>query len=485
MSFTKIAAESAFVATQNYDARDVAVVAGQNTLLAELVNETIVDHNPVNQSGQYRVDVDSMITRTNAADPIVGYSEHSQKLDEISEKIAGFLEQHIYGFKTQVIPMVNEFAERISARIALIEGSPDSGARVERWNRIAPFMESSLIDSFERSKEVVVRDLPMEMKLEPVSQAEIEATIKTGSSTVDAAVFDYFSEKGPGWLESAFKNIFTCDPSGLTPSGLNTYINGREEGVAYALFTFLVARRLWDKPPANCDMPLQKYSDLMVAYRNQAAQRLSRELELQERESKQGKLIRSCTKNGLGETVIVVDEKLYKEFLKAGGTNEMLLGNALSDTPMNNYQAIIDNKETLARAWNTHYSFSRSLYEQKRLTVMKTSLMSEFDHMVRGMSDDDFPLQERALARNLFLDFSRTLKAEDFNCINTLALKAICRSRFHATHAEMFLMAMDRATKANKDISTAEAATIATLEYVSRWVASQMQVVGANAASVF
>ncbi len=485
MLFFQKAAESAFVATQNYDAINLAVVPGQNTPLAQLVNETYRSNNPVNQSGQYNVDVDEMIRQTNSPDPIVGYSEHAQTLDEIGTTVAEFLQGHIYGFKTQVAPMVDEFAERLNARVALIEGNPDNGAQVIRWRRAGPFMEQSLIDSIQRSKDVVVKDPEMCMNLEPVSEAEIAATIRTGSSSLDAAVNDFFNEQGEGFLLNAYNNIFTRDISGIRANGLNSYINGRDSGVAYALFVFLFARNMYDKPPAGCDMLLQRYTDGMVEFRNQSAQRLCRELELQEREQGQGRLVRSCTKTPTGETSIVVDEKLYREFIKAGGTNEALLGNALSATPLDNYKAIVESREELSRKWMVHHSYSRSYYEQKRLTVMKDAMLGEFDHMVRGMSDNDFPLQERALSRNLFIDFSRTLKVEDFECIPTLAMKAVCRSRFHATHAEMFLSGMARALKNNPDITPDVAADIAAIEYVSRWVASQMQVVGAATVAEF
>lgn len=488
MSFCNIAITSAAIPTQNYDALGLAVVAGQNTPLARLVQEVYVDHNPVNQSGQYKVDTTAMVNYTNSPDPILGYSEYNQVEDETAETVAEFLRGHIAGFKTQVAPMVDAFAERLCARINLLEGNPDNGAQVIRQGTPLPFQEPSLVESFNRAKDVVVVDQPLEMKLAKVSMAEIQSFMSTGNSSVDAAVSEHFNTLDGDWLTSAWERIFTSgDIPTPRPAGLNGYINGRGEGVCYALFVFLVARKLMDSPPEGTDMALHKYTTLMGNYRDQAAQRLCREMELAGREQSSGQLVHSIEKSGTGETTICVDQNVYKEFLKAGGTNEMLLANALLKNPFKGVNDLMQNKETLARQWATHYASNKSYFEQKRLTAVRNAMVSEFDHMVRGMSDDDFPMEQRGVSRNLMIDFTRGIKMADTDCLKTLALKAICRSRFHATHAEMFLLSMERAMRdcGDESMTPEQACHIAGTEYVARWLASQMKVVGAKSTSVF
>lgn len=479
------AIDSAYALTKSLDERNIACVAAEGTPLAKLVAATILPNQDMTSTREIAIDANLMSTMTDRADAIVGYSEHTACMEEIADYVAGNLQLHIFNARTVVAPFVDEFASRLKASFDMIAGDPSNGMEVCVHSTPSPLAEPQLLESFQRSSEVTVFAPLMVMRLPVQTEEEVRAHLYTGASAVDEQVMRYFSDLGVGWLESTWKLIFCSGGEEVQPGdGLNAYISGRHN-VARALFTFLIARRLSDSPLPGTNMTSGAYEQAMIDYRDQAAQRLCREVDLIEREANSGSLIREMTVSPeTGAPRIIVNEFAYREYIKSGGTNEALLGNTLRQTPYTATKEVLENAEVLSSQWARHYSYRQATYENRRFNAMRESIMTEYDQLARECSAEDFPLQERAVARALLLKARNKVSLGDLKNLSMLSLRLVCGSRFYKTDAEVLLMSMARAKEANPGMSSTEAASIATVEYIARWVASQITPVGASRMAV-
>lgn len=479
------AAESAFITTQNLDEKNIALVAKPGSLLASLVAATYINYDPAQQGGEYYHDLNAMCAMTDSASVATGYSEHSARMDEISDFLAEKLQKHLFYARTVVAPFVDAYAGRLQQAMELVGSNPDNGVEVVLHTQPGPLSEPSLVQSIQLNKDAVFSREQLLGGFPALDDNEIRTLMVTGAASVDAAVAEYFSKKPEGWLASRWKGIFCVSPTEAVPvDGLDMYIGGRDN-VDTALMVFLVARRIWNAPLDGVNMSSAAYETAMVAYRTQAGLRLCHELERLDRDSQAGILIIGTQMVPGGQVKVTVNASVYRDFLKQGGSNEALLGNMLQATRETRLDALIAKKDLLEAAWNRQYAANKAFYDQKRLLQMREAVVCEWEYLAKEYTPEDFPVEDRATSRALVLRMSNNLSPKDFDDLNSLALQLACRARFFKTDAEQILGGMARARETNVGISAQEAANISVTEYVCRWIGAQLDPVSANQVQVF
>lgn len=479
------AAESAYPITKELDDKGIALVAKPGSLLAALVAATYINFDPAQQGGEFHVDLGTMCALTDQASTASGYSEHTARMEETSDFIAEKLTKHLFHARTVVAPFVDAYATRLAKAMDLISGNPDNGIEVVLHTQPGPLAEPSLIKSIELNKEAIYSQEQLCTGMPELDDNQIRALMMTGAASVDAAIAEHFAKKEEGWLAARWKSIFCVN--GLDPvpkDGLDAYIAGRHN-VDSALMVFLVTRRIWNAPLDGVNMASAKYEDTMINYRTQSGLRLCHELERLDRDSQAGILIINTETVPGGSMKVTVNASVYKDFLKQGGTNEVLLGNMLQPRKEVRLDRLLENKDILEATWNRYYSSNKALYDQKRLLQMRSALVTEWSCLATDYTPEDFPLHERASSLAMVTRASHTLTAKDFDDLGSLALKLACEARFYKTDAYKILAGMQRARELNPGIDAAEAAHLSVKEYVCRWIASQLEPVSANKVQVF
>jgi hypothetical protein len=479
------AAESAYPVTRALDEKGVALVAKPGSLLASLVATTYINYDPAQQGGEYHVDLNAMCALTDQASTVTGFSEHTARMEEASDFIAEKLTKHLFNARTVVAPFVDAYAGRLVRAMELISGNPDNGMEVVLHTQPGPLAEPSLVKSIQLNKDAIYTREQLASGLPEQDDNQIRALMITGAASVDAAVAEYFSGKGDGWLAARWKSIFCVGPNDPVPAdGLDTYISGRQN-VDTALMVFLIARRIWNTPLDGTNMAAAKYEDTMINFRTQAGLRLCHELERLDRDSQAGILIVNTETVPGGGMRVLVNASVYKDFLKQGGSNEVLLGNMLQPQKEVRLDRLLEKKDILEATWTRYYSHNKNLYDQKRLLQMRGAVVTEWDCLATDYTPEDFPVHERASARAMVVRASHTLTPKDFDDLGSLALKLACEARFYKTDAYQILRGMQRAMENNPGIDKTEAANISVSEYVCRWLANQMEPVAANKVEVF
>lgn len=479
------AAESAYPVVKQLDERGIAVVAKPNSLLAALIATTYINHDPAMQNGEYHHDLNTMCTMTDQASTATGFSEHTARMDEISDFLAEKLQKHLFYARTVVAPFVDAYAGRLSQAMELITGNPDNGIEVVMQAQAGPLAEPSLVKSIQLNAEAIYTREELVCGMPELDDNQIRAFMLTGSASVDAAISEHFAKVPEGFLAARWKEIFCRSATDESPvGGLDAFISGRDN-VDTALMVFLVCRKIWNTPLDGVNMTSAAYEDAMVRFRTQAGLRLCHELERLERDSSQGILITGTETQPGGAVKISVNPQVYREFLTQGGTNEVLLGNMLQAQKEFRLDKLLEKKDLLEATWSRHYAYNQNFFDQKRLLKMREALVCEWEHLAKDYTPEDFPVETRASSRAMVLRLSHTLVAKDFDDLGALALRLACEARFYKSDAYEILSGMQRARETNPGINAQEAANISVTEYVCRWIGKSMVPVSANQVQVF
>ncbi len=367
----------------------------------------------------------------------------------------------------------------------LISGNPDNGAEVSLRTSPGPLAEPMLVKSIELNAEAIFSRESLLNELPALDDNQIRALMMTSAASVDAAIAEHFAKKPEGWLAARWKEIFCRQPGEPVPeAGLDAFITGRDN-VDTALMVFLVTRKIWNQPLEGTNMSAAAYEDAMVRYRTQSGLRLCHELQRLDRDSQAGILVIGTETAPGGAKKILVNASVYRDFIKQGGTNDVLLGNLLQPMPEVRLDRLLANKEQFEAAWQRHYTYNKAFYDQRRLLKMREAVTCEWESLATEYTAEDFPLHKRASSRAMVLRMAQTLVAKDFDDLNSLALKLACGARFYETDAIKILGGMQRARELNPGLSQQECAHISTLEYVARWIATQFTPVSANQVQVF
>ena len=479
------AAESAYVTTKELDEKGIALVAKPGSLLASLVATTYINFDPAQQGGEYFHDLGAMCALTDQASTISGYSEHTARMEETSDFLAQRLQKHLFFARTVVAPFVDAYAGRLAQAMESVAGNPDNGVEVVLRTQPGPLAEPSLISSIKLNASAVFTREELCNDMPPLDDNQIRSLMQTGAASVDASISEFFAKKEEGWLAGRWKEIFCRSVTEAVPSdGLDAFITGRDN-VDTAMMVFLVTRSIWNKPMDGCNMSADKYEQLMTNYRTQAGLRLCYELECMDRDSQSGILITGMENVPGGNQRVIVNASVYRDYLKKGGSNEMLLGNLLQPVRDTRADVILEKKDLLEASWQRHFAYNKNFYDQKRLLDMRQALVTEWDYLVREYTGEDFPVHERAVARALIVRLTHTVVPKDFDDLNGLSLRLVCAARFYKTDAIEILGGMQRAKENNPGISPQEAANISVTEYVCRWIGKHLEPITANKLTVF
>lgn len=473
--FTKSALESGYVLTTILDENNIVLNPRAGTPLEALVNSTTIDlGNTVFENGHHIFNTNLIVELTQNADPLTGYSESTQLFTELAEAIAPKLSAHLAYARTTGAGAIESLAASVQEAIDAIGSNPDSNSNITIYRAPGPLVDPHLLSAVDRSANTVMGDIQLGMNLPQLTDEDIYALMQTGSPALDASVVQHFANLNPEWMQSMWRNIYTRE--GAPEATLDSFIRGRSN-ISGALFVFLTSRRLFEKMPEGVDMPLALFEDKIAQFRNQSAQRITIELAAMASDDSNDILIRE-----VAGTTIVVNENIYRKWLRAGGKAEALLGNMLDKSRSVTSKALLDNQEVLVQLWNTHYAMNRQIYENMRFNRIKTILRTEYNYHTGAASEQEFPVADRAVAYILFDREVQSLTPDCTKDLLVLCTRLLGRSRFYKTDVERILMGKARAQANSPKATPAEAAAVAAIEYIAEWTASMMQAIGGRAA---
>lgn len=473
---TREALESALPLATTLDSRNVFLTPVENTPLQALVIATRSDIVPVvpTDGGRFSIDLENILYMANCKDRVTGACDHDQALDNVVAVAAEAVRGHIQFARNVAAAAVTDLADKTCDALRALTPSSLLGVEVQVFNYPAPLEAGQLEASVQRFADDVPNEPRLAARLPARTYTELLEIIGSGSGALDKDVQAWLATKGETFLTSLWEEVFTQKQASLTDAAKSffTFTEDRENGIDNALAIFLLARKLVEAPIEGVEMPLPAFENLMAEFRGQAGLRLKRAYAEMDQINKLGILVRSVT-----QRVTVVNDKVYRGWIEAGGDNEVLFGNMMDTVPQTLVSNIDAKAPALKAAWTRHATLTATVENNRRFSRTKAILDSTFRAQLAEISADDETVRNNVdLVLSRFRDELETAREKDLEDLHGLCLRLVCRSRFPHTSAEEILSGIARIECENPKIDVREAAAVAVIEYIAKWVATQFKV---------
>ncbi len=462
---------SQFVELLDAKKQFIRPIAG--TPLAAIVDACRVDNSfmPINDAGSYIPSLGDIAYMANATDEQLGMSRHDHAMDQVCTMAIAGVTAQVKTIRTVVGPAVKELAVKTMEHLKNFSASSLLGMEVIPVRTPLPFLNSTL-EKEARMTEGVPYDNPeLGMKLPLIPVADLIKLMETGIGSLDADIREWAAGKGDTFFVELWEALFMENELGLQTNKVLTlrdFIDNRENGEEVSLAVFLLARRLWDAPPEGTNMDLRRYEEKMLAYRHQAASNVVRAIATNQGRLKGMTMVLERTKT----TVKVVDV-LYRDWVDAGGSNEVLFGMLVTGEVLTRPDELTAKSADLLRAWQRHEMVVNMNERTARQTKIKEAMRSIFlDQLYDPDNAADATEDRRQAIVKLFDDEMARISESEVGEMKdpySLALRLLCRSRFVDSDAENYLTWYNQLATDNPGVDANEISAMCTLRYIVKW----------------
>lgn len=472
--------------------RGLVVTALPNTVISELMrcsNISIKLANSVCTPEMFAHELKHATSfgETNTPQP----SQHDMSLDGFVNDLVVPITRHISFAKNVVKPVITDYSEMVkSALEAQGSGLPSEAFTIEQLSIAKPLLDSSFTSLFDAYKDrTPLAPQVVDLKLD--HNPDILTLMLTGDKETDKDITEWFQTKGPSFFDLVVFNLVssnqgysrgadssTPDISYSNIQGMNIYMKA---DVSLALF--LIATKLFNNTDmsSGSNMTLSSFKRTVAEMRDYAGALLSSVLEQVTRQAKTKMLVLDLDEK---TKTIRVHSDTYKTWLEQNGSPETLFGLLVSGKAFYSQNLIDANTKTLQDAWSSYCLFENSTMGNRLFSNFKNILRFKFKELMNSLSEEekeyikdhaDYYSKVDACLEALISD----LRIPDMKNIDSVALKIICRTRFHYTDAESILSDIEEAGKNNPQIrDVREAALVAAFNYITDYVADQLSVTG-------
>lgn len=469
--------ERAYPFTEQLDAKGITLRPQGGTPLSALVDATRTTASyAVPVDGGFEISLSDIEYMANCPNPATDISDHDANIDATTLISAPAVIRQLNVIRTVVGPAVKQLAEKT---IHILESQKTSellGYEVIVHVPSAPLFNDTLLKQAQKFDQVPYDNPKLDMKMPTMAVSDILKNLETGTGSIDGDVRDWAAIKGDSFFINVWETIFqqTGNPETNQVVNLRDLIDINDFGDR-AMAVFLITSRMWDTPPEGTEMTLEQYESTMCSFRDQAANSLVRFMNSARSNAKAGMVVIATE-----GTCITVFEPAYKEWLAAGGSNEVLFGNLVADRRHYLKEDLLNAQAELLAAWNRFDIMTTMTESAKRYSRTKELLRSVFVEQLYS-STDETEINEDVRLRIVDL-FDKELAAAtekdlDVKNIYALAICLQCRSRFIKTDAEQFLNWFDELKQEHPMVDDREIGTICTIRYVAKWLAEMIDVV--------
>lgn len=305
------------------------------------------------------------------------------------------------------------------------------------------------------------------------SEEQLIELLQTGNTTFDGLLADLIVTKPAGWVKDTYMRYFAR-------SGV--YIGTTDFGnLDTAVIVFLLAKALDGNPPSDgIAVSLAQYNATMSGMMAQAAIKLHSTYMSWRDSVKAGSLVLSwpgtfvATNN---EQAIRVHGEVYDEFIKRGGTPEIVVGSLVS-SKLKHVEELLANKELLAAQYrryvaSTTNNFNDVLGDRIRVLLnkylhMKIEELPETHRDHRLSKEQLHQIADQALGMIIMDD----LVTDTYLTIR----RVVCATLFSHVQANDVLLRMETLTKNDPELSRIDAASLVVEALIIEYYRSQFTV---------
>ena len=178
------------------------------------------------------------------------------------------------------------------------------------------------------------------------------------------------------------------------------------------------------------------------------------------------------------ENFILVDKKVYGDFLDNGGSVELLLGRLVHDDGMRTLEEISRNITKYVGAWKTFTAMSTRSRNEGLLEHDRKIILEALDaNIVRKFPPyKDKGTQGKLVAEAAVLKIVKDLKVGWRENMQGFCLEAICNTFYPNSYAYTYLSNAEKVAHANPEMAAEDVDFIVTVEYLTLYLSSQLQI---------
>lgn len=456
-----------------------------NTLLASLVNATyqakVNTVSPIQPDGDVvAMEIGNMLERlTNGT--VDHQTAHDMAMTEVVDLLKQSILRHVSFARNVVIPVVKEYAENL---IQHMEAGREETAASQfniRQLKVPEFIQDlGFLDKVKVYKDAIPVD-PDKGILGLKTADEIVKVLMTGDQSLDQDIVAWYSRKGPQFLDSIWQNFF-MDGSQVPEGAERVFVDTIQamnvfDKLDYAIGIYLLGDHLYDRVDENVTgVDLSGYKTIMAHARDFGGAVAVNALSTIDLYRRTRMMVVEI--NAAKKTVGVFDE-IYVNWLKNGGTPDTVLGLLVSDQVYRTEVAINSNKDRLDDAWNSYCLFYNSSAKNREFNYFRDLALTDFNETLKHFSDEENAFIKRnpgylQKVADLVRDEVAQLTQADMENVHAVAQRIVCRCRFYYTDAEQILEDIVSASSVRKNVDQREAATVATMKLMVRFMVDQM-----------
>ena len=482
MSLSTNSIYAALGLAEQFDARGIVLTPLGGSPLHHLVASSCITNDMAfkTETGDVTIDFFRIEQAANAKEGIFDRSRHDYAMDDFIAVAAKSVQGVLYTVRTLVAPRIAELLELVTMRLSNAPVSELSKVRITEEEDCpavyGPHLRK-LVDQYANFPNTVEPRLAINGP--DLATEEILKMLETGVSSIDQDLLPWAASLPESTLQDVYTNFFTTKNGAKDSRGFFGRIN---KSVVNMVLVYCIASYLHrnDVVLEGVALSLKEYREVLKDIMAQSAHMLSIQMERNDAAIKNGTMVRSVVMNE-----IRVFPPVYREWLEKGGDTETLYGMAVSGNIKFTVDAIVDNAPEYQRAWRQYAALITSRDSAARLTFLREQLALSYESILNRPQEDGTPADPHAVKAEMerFTMLVKGMSVADMDDLHGLCLKAVCRTSFSETPAEMFLTKMDEETRRNPQLSAREAGALATLWYISSWVAALIVPVDANSVS--
>ena len=401
---------------------------------------------------------------------------HNGELKAISDQIRKAVEVHLSFVHNTVLANVKEYSEYMLKEKEGFEGNPTTDFNIKQIAIPVLLANPLFTDELDKVAGLSYLEPNGVCKYDTKGPEELQAIIATGNNNVDADIQKWLlTNNGIKALVNNWLNYFSDIVTGdNTPQVINA-IECPECGIDNAIAIYLLARGVKHNKPEGSGLDDNALDRLMTEYMEVTAIRILNIMKQHVSQAQQDIVV--ITYDYPNKTVVVNKPK-YVEWLNSGGKNEVLLGALLGHMRLTTKHQLIEGTEKALKEWYNYYSAATTKYKNDLMNRFLTALSSKFFSMLNTRDEieaERFKNPEHVdTVAAKFKEELSGVSFSDMECIDYTCLRLMTKARYYYTPAFTILDTIKTITEENPDMDVKDAAMVATINYVTDYVADQI-----------
>lgn len=411
-------------------------------------------------------------------------TDWANRLDGYVADISKLVSQHLSYARNVVQPAVKEMADEIIRLKELYSNkSPSSGFDIQVLSIADVLRDDSFLDMIKNYRgHNPIRPKNTVVTIKGMTPEELKSFISTGMKRVDESISEWLLTEDSDLLSRIWTGFFSNEGATARPLSFDLIEAANPITRAnYALAYYLVANAFMNKPEEGLEGTRHSLSEakaLISDHVNYAGTLLAQTLNQVAAHERTGVLVVAANKR---HKTIAVNRKLYEEWLNDPEDNDVLLGMLVSNDSHYTIAKLNENAKRYRTEWHNYITVFQA-HERNRV---KNDLSSGIlDSFVRSLSNKDeveaeYAQQHSDLNDRLYKEAQKVIEDLCDKLIDDPYETALCLVagvRFHFTPAEQILRDIQKAYDINPEVEVREAALLATINYVSDYLAFQIGV---------